>query len=96
MALSKALRKFYTVIISDINMPVMDGIDLVKSLESSYKNIAERFILMTGNPKPDVVNFCRIKQIPLLRKPFGLNELNDCVYKILEKTSAGVKALSAV
>jgi CheY-like chemotaxis protein len=83
-ALSKALRQYYAVIISDISMPLMDGIDFVKNLESSHKNVAERFILMTGFPKPDVVNFCRIKKIPLLRKPFGLNELNDCVYQILE------------
>lgn len=62
----------------------MGGIDLVKNLES-YKNVEERFILMTGNPKPDVVDFCQIKKIPLLRKPFGLNGLNDRVYKILEK-----------
>jgi len=87
-ALSKAIHKYYAVIISDISMPIMDGIDFFKNLESYHKNVAERFIFMTGNPKPDVVNFCRIKKIPLLRKPFGLNELNYCVYKILDNNSS--------
>lgn len=83
-ALSKATRQYYAVIISDMSMPVMDGIDFFKNLESFYKNVAKRFIFMTGNPKPDVVKFCRIKKIPLIIKPFGLNEMTDCVYKILE------------
>jgi CheY-like chemotaxis protein len=83
-ALRKAMHQYYAVIISDISMPVMNGIDFIMNLESSYKNVAERFIFMTGFPKPDVVNFCRIKKIPLLIKPFGLNEMNDHVYKVLE------------
>jgi CheY-like chemotaxis protein len=83
-ALSKSIHQYYAVIISDISMPVMDGINFVKNLESFHKNVAERFIFMTGFPNQDVVDFCLMKNIPLLRKPFMLNELNDCVYKILE------------
>jgi CheY-like chemotaxis protein len=83
-ALRMAVHRYYAVIVSDINMPVMNGIDFLTNLESFYKDVAERFIFMTGYPDPDVVTFCRIKNIPLLRKPFGLNELNDCVYQILE------------
>jgi CheY-like chemotaxis protein len=83
-ALKKAIHHYYAVIVSDINMPVMNGIDFLTNLESFYKDVAERFIFMTGYPEPEVVTFCRIKNIPLLRKPFGLNELNDFVYKILE------------
>lgn len=83
-ALMKAIRRYYAVIISDINMPVMNGIDFFNNLESFYKNVADRFIFMTGFPTPDVVKFCRTRNIPLVRKPFKLNELNDCVYKLLE------------
>jgi len=83
-ALQKAIRRYYAVIISDINMPGMNGIDFFHNLESFYKNIAERFIFMTGFPTPYVVNLCRRRNIPLVRKPFKLNELSDCVYQLLE------------
>lgn len=83
-ALLKAIRRYYAVIISDINMPGMNGMDFFQNLESFYKDVAERFIFMTGFPTPDVVNFCRRRNIPLVRKPFKLNELSDCVYKLLE------------
>ncbi len=83
-ALLKAIRRYYAVIISDINMPGMNGIDFFHNLESFYKNVAKRFIFMTGFPTPEVVNFCRRRNIPLVRKPFKLNELSDCVYHLLE------------
>ncbi len=83
-ALLKAIRRYYAVIISDINMPGMNGIDFFHNLESFYKNIAERFIFMTGFPTPYVVNLCRRRNIPLVRKPSKLNELSDCVYQLLE------------
>ena len=65
-------------------MPGMNGIDFFDNLESFYKNIAERFIFMTGFPTPYVVKLCRRRNIPLVRKPFKLNELSDCVYQLLE------------
>lgn len=83
-ALEKAIRRYYAVIVSDIDMPVMNGLDFFRNLESFYASAADRFVFMTGFPTPDIIEFCRIKGIPLLRKPFGLNELNDRVYRILE------------
>jgi CheY-like chemotaxis protein len=83
-AFEKAMRRYYAVIISDINMPGMDGITFFQNLEKFYSSVADRIIFMTGYLKPEVIQFCRVRNIPLLSKPFSLSELQSRVFQILD------------
>ncbi len=70
----------YNLIITDINMPKMGGIELFKNVKSKYPDLP--IILMTGygieKVKQDVD-----KADGFLAKPFELDDLHKLVEKIL-------------
>jgi DNA-binding NtrC family response regulator len=75
--------KDYTVIVSDIRMPGMNGYEFVKKTKEIHKQV--KTILMTAfeiqdkefhNLLPD------IKVDAFLQKPFSIQQLNDVIEKI--------------
>ncbi len=70
----------YSLIITDINMPKMGGIELFKSVKS--KNPDMPIILMTGYGIEKVRQDVE-KADGFLAKPFELDDLNRLVSKIL-------------
>jgi len=69
------------VVITDMVMPVMDGAELIQSLEDNYPDI--KVIAMSGNVgKYD--DFLKEKNIPFLQKPFpNLSE----ILKLIENST---------
>ncbi len=72
------------VILSDVMMPGIGGVELAKRVRTIEPGI--KILFMTGymdepinDDSPD------IKSIPILRKPFGLNELQKQIQGIAEK-----------
>ncbi len=78
--LSESAPDEYSLIITDINMPKMGGIELFKKVKSKFPDMP--IILMTGygieKVKQDVE-----KADGFLAKPFELDDLNQLVEKIL-------------
>lgn len=79
--LSEAAPGEFDLVVSDINMPKMGGIELFRNIRSKYPEMP--IILMTGygieKVKQDVE-----KAEGFLAKPFELDVLNDLVEKILK------------
>ena len=86
---ARALEQFkvnckdYTMILSDIRMPGMNGYELIKKAKEIHKQV--KIVLMSAfeinemefhNILPD------IKVDAFLQKPFSLQKLNDMVQKI--------------
>ncbi|NQU06092.1 MAG: DUF4388 domain-containing protein [Calditrichaeota bacterium] len=76
------------LILTDYYMPEMNGMELVKSVQSSYPDI--RFILMTGyhsenkqkiSLEEGVINY--------FRKPFSIGKLTHVINEIMDKENAG-------
>ncbi len=64
------------VIISDVMMPVMDGLEMTKLLKNNKQTAHIPVILLTArNTKRDKVSGLKIGAIEYLRKPFNINEL---------------------
>ena len=75
----------YSVIISDLRMPGVSGIDLYERLERERPELLDRLILSTGDSvSPEAADFLRRSACPVLNKPFALAELKGLVTRIVE------------
>lgn len=67
----------FSMVLTDINMPVLDGIGLYSSVLAEYPCLKDRFLFMTGDSSFDE------GRLPggdrRILKPFGITELLDAV-----------------
>jgi DNA-binding NtrC family response regulator len=81
-ALKKEDEKKYDVIVADLMMPGLSGIDLLKALKA--KNSGARVIMITGYPTmKTTVQSMQIGAFDYLPKPFLPNELRSLVARAL-------------
>ena len=75
------------LVISDIQMPRMDGITLLKTLRKRSNDVP--VILMTGDGSfKQTVEALRSQAYRFFRKPIKLHELQACVDQLVERTQA--------
>ncbi len=85
---SSALRDVTTkrvhLVISDYNMPVMDGLQLLKSLRSNATTRGVGFILVTGNADPALIAQGRaLGMNNYLKKPFTPQAMKTCIEAVV-------------
>ena len=77
-SLEKMERMDFDLVITDINMPRLDGISMVKQMEKAGRK--EKIIIISGNASNQKVSFARMPQvIKQLLKPFRTESLVDLV-----------------
>lgn len=79
LAYEKIKQNYYRLIISDINMPVMDGITLFKEIVKKFPGIENRYLFFTGNPDKDTLTFLKSNNLKYLLKPASVHELKKQV-----------------
>lgn len=73
----------YDVVISDLRMPGVSGIDLYGQLERERPALLHRLILLTGDSvSSDAAAFVRRSACPVLNKPFELADLRAIVDRV--------------
>lgn len=83
-ALSQVGARTYALIISDIRMPRMDGLDLYRAIELVAPHLCQRIIFITGYPLScDSQVFEDETGVPILRKPFRIHDLRRLVQLML-------------
>lgn len=84
MALNMALKNEYDIILSDIKMPKLDGIELLQKLIEN--NVPSTVIIMSGHGTIETaVDAVKKGAYDYLAKPIDLNRLLVCVRNALEK-----------
>ncbi len=74
----------YDVIISDLRMPDISGMDLYDRLAAERPALLDRLILSTGDSvSPEAYEFLRRSACPVLNKPFELAELRAMVGRMV-------------
>ncbi len=74
-AIEKMKNCLYDLVISDINMPIINGIELYGHIGAQYPFLRDRFLFITGNFTPDheTQKLFSAMGERLLRKPFRPN-----------------------
>jgi CheY-like chemotaxis protein len=79
----KIKENYYKLIISDIDMPQMDGLECYSQAAEKFPQIHKRFLFLTGNPSQENRSFLRDNQLPSLTKPFHIKAIRDQALQIL-------------
>ena len=80
----KAIGLKPDIILMDVTMPVMDGIQAYKKLKQAPETKHNPVILLTARPYKDIVQEVRISADEYLEKPCEIGELYTRIKKVLE------------
>ena len=81
----------YDLVISDVKMPVMDGLMLLRKIREQVDLPQPKFFLTTGGINVDFDNTDNELQSMIdgyLYKPFNLNEVHAQIQKMFPETSS--------
>jgi len=83
-ALAKLAAQPCHLVISDYNMPKMDGLGLLKALRENRTTQRIGFILITGNATNEIITTGqKFGMNNLIRKPFSTPQLKQCIEKVV-------------
>ncbi len=80
--LKMAHTKQYDIIISDIDMPIMNGIEFYKRLIKTMPFMKQRVLFITGNKDREVDAFLQEMGVRRLAKPFTPVDLLEALHEI--------------
>jgi len=84
-ALEKIAARSYDLILSDLQMPELDGVGLYHELERQQPSLLQRLAFVSGSTEvPEYASFCEQTAVTLLGKPFGVADLHRLVRRLLE------------
>jgi CheY-like chemotaxis protein/rubrerythrin len=84
-ALEKIRESFFDAVVTDIQMPVLDGVGLFREAVQAEPELKGRFIFVSSMPSPDAQDFLDRNQLPLLLKPFDPQELIRMIDEIVAR-----------
>jgi CheY-like chemotaxis protein len=79
----KMEKEYYKLIISDIDMPEMDGFQLYNTLKNLYPEINSRYIFITGYLSPEREAFFNQNNLAYLEKPISVSKIRQYSLGIL-------------
>jgi CheY-like chemotaxis protein len=79
--LSEGSERFDLIII-DINMPDVNGIDLYRYVKHKHPKLTSRIIFLTGSSSEKVKDFLASVDNPYLEKPFSPEELSAAIERL--------------
>lgn len=82
-ALEKIKKSDYSVILTDIQMPVMNGVEFYKNLKKEYPHLAHKVGFISGNPSQSDLAYFGEEGRPFLLKPFRYDDLYNMVHAIM-------------
>lgn len=72
------------LVISDYNMPNMDGLKLLHSLRTGAKTKGVGFILITGRAEQEIIDYGRkLGMNNFIKKPFEPSDLKKCIETVV-------------
>jgi DNA-binding response OmpR family regulator len=78
--------KRYRLILLDIKMPGMSGVELYKQFQKIAPSITKRVVFITGDVMGKrTISFLNKTKSPYMMKPFDARELRSVINRILAK-----------
>jgi CheY-like chemotaxis protein len=82
-ALSMFRSKSFDLVVSDIEMPIMNGIELYETVTRLYLKYKNRFLFFSGAINAEHIDFLSRNNLMLLRKPHDIHKLRLAVHQKL-------------
>ena len=82
-ALSKIKEKYYKLIISDVDMPIMDGLSFYSSAVEIFPTLKGRFLFITGHASVEKKDFFQHNNLRFLLKPAPISAIRNEALKLL-------------
>ena len=73
-AMEMVRKHFYNAIVSDIEMPGMDGLEFYQKAIEYDPRLKQNFLFYSANITPQREEYLNENHLPFLRKPFGLSD----------------------
>ena len=86
-ALHATQETFFNVIVSDVEMPRMNGLEFFRRATQDHPGLAKRFLFWSGSTTPEVEAFCRENEVPYLQKPVGISALQQAIKSVRARTT---------
>jgi len=77
-------QSYYDIVITDISMPKVNGLDLTKNIYT-YNNIQPIIVISAHNKANYLLEFVNIGIEYFIVKPFDINEITDVLYASVKK-----------
>jgi len=84
--LDKAREQHFDVILSDLQMPVMDGIEFYRKASILDPALRDHVLFLTGNPSDEHLSFFRQNSLQYLLKPVEIEALEQAVRAVIRRT----------
>ncbi len=78
---------YYALIVSDVDMPGLSGIDFYKKACVAYPNIKGRFLFFTGSADAGRISFFRENSLRYILKPASVTAIKKAAAEILSKAN---------
>ena len=78
---------YFDLVVSDIEMPKLNGIDMYKQAVVTDPSLCSRFIFFTGSENPEHLSFVRATNTLMLPKPSPVRVICEMMNDVLESTS---------
>ena len=82
-ALAAIRKDYFAVIVSDVDMPIMDGWQFYQRAVRQFSGLHQRCIFITGDPTTPAAQEIVRAGLPLKAKPFRLADIRDAVYHLM-------------
>ncbi|MGR3762358.1 response regulator (plasmid) [Roseobacteraceae bacterium NS-SX3] len=83
-ALQKIAASPVHLVLSDYNMPGMDGLGLLQALRSNAATQRTGFILVTGKPTPQIIEVGKKLGLNnIIRKPFTVAQMQQAIEQVV-------------
>lgn len=89
-ALERCLADHFDVVVCDVMMPGLSGLDVWQRLRAERPQLADRFVFISGGAlSAGSRQMLAGLPNPRIGKPFGVNELRDVVRKVARRSTSG-------
>lgn len=82
-ALEKIEKEEYDIILSDFRMPTMTGERFYREIVHRNHRWAKKLVFITGDLTPQTLAFLDEIHVPVISKPFNIDELQQVLEQII-------------
>jgi len=86
-ALARVRTEHYDVILTDFEMPVMNGMAFFKEATAEDPGMGRRFLFLSGLLSREQKLFLEQRRLPFIQKPGGIDTIRNAVARVLSESA---------